>query len=383
MRIGVNLRYLQKNITGIERATLELLKTLDCLPGDHSFLGYVTGRPFVSAQAERELLSCQRLEWRRTRLWREDIFFRLAWDLFSVGWQAARDRVDLFWGPSFSLPFPLPCPGVVTIYDLAFSHFPATFDRVTCLFHRTVTPSSARRADAILTISESSKQDIVRALGVSRERVHVIPLACNQQFRRLSECEPGQSKTLQRYGIRRPFWLTVSQISPRKNLAHLVRVYARLHRERQIPHQLVLVGKNGWLCEEVYATVRREEVQAEVIFTGGVPDADLVALYNAAELFVYPSLYEGFGLPVLEAMACGTPVAVSNSSSLPEVVGEAGVLVSPKDEQELAEALWRLAGDPAWRAELSQRGLAQAAQFSWERSAHRILEVFRQVTASS
>lgn len=383
MRIGVNLRYLQKNITGIERTTLELLKALDDIPCDHTFVGYITERPFVSPQAERELRALHRLELRRTRLGREDIFFRLVWDLFGVSRQAKRDRVDLFWGPSFCLPFFLHCPGIVTIYDLAYVHFPAAFGRVTRLFHRTVTPSSARRAQAILTISENSRQDIVRVLGVSGERVHVIPLACSAQFHHLPENGSGQARVLQRHGIHYPFWLTVSQISPRKNLSHLVRVYARLRRERQILHQLVLVGKNGWLYKEVYATVQREEVQAGVIFTGGIPDADLVTLYNAAELFVYPSLYEGFGLPVLEAMACGTPVVVSNDSSLPEVAGEAGVLVSPTDERELAEVLLHLAGDPARRAELSQRGLARAAQFNWECSAHGILKVFRQVAGLS
>jgi glycosyltransferase involved in cell wall biosynthesis len=156
-----------------------------------------------------------------------------------------------------------------------------------------------------------------------------------------------------------------------------VRVFAWLRRERQVSHQLVLAGGNGWLCEDVYSTVQKEGVEDAVVFTGRIPDEELIELYNAAELFVYPSLYEGFGLPVLEAMACGAPVVVSNSSSLPEVVGDAGVLVSPTNDRDLGEAILELSRNPARRAELSERGKARAAQFSWKRSAEVVLDVFR------
>ena len=380
MRIGVNLRYLQKNITGVERATLELLKVLTRLPGDHSFIGYITDRPFVSDQTYRDLLSCPRLELRQAHLWHEDILSRLLWDLFGVGQHAKRDNVDLFWGPSFSLPFFLPCPGVVTIYDVAFLHLPLSYDRITRWFHQIVTPSSARRAQAILTISECSKNDIQTHMAVPEKRIHVIQLACSQQFRPTPQTGREQADVLQKYGIRSPFWLTVSQISPRKNLSHLVRVYASLLRERRVSQQLVLVGKNGWLFEDVYAVVRDEGVENDVVFTKAVSDPDLVVLYNAAELFLYPSLYEGFGLPVLEAMSCGVPVITSNTSSLPEVIGDAGVMLPPTDIQAWVDAICELSSNPESREILRKHGSKRAEQFNWERSAQSMLEIFRKVT---
>lgn len=381
MRIGTNIRYLQKHFTGIERATLELICAISRLTNQHQLIGYVTGPGFVSADAERDLEGCTHLELKQVPPLRNDVLFRLLWDLMAVGQQASRDQVDLFWGTSFSLPFRLKAPGVVTIYDTSFIHYPEAFDRVSRLWHRLITPSSAHRACAVLTISESSKQDIVRFLRVPPERVHIIPLAAGSQFRPQPEQQAEQATTLRHYGIRAPFLLSVSQISPRKNLVRLVNVYAAMCKEHNFQHQLVLVGKNGWLYQEVYDAVQQAGLASNVIFTGGVSDAELVHLYNTAALFVYPSLYEGFGLPVLEAMACGLPVITANTSSLPEVVGDAGILVAPTDERALAGAINQVWQSDELRRDLRGRGLARATAFSWEQSGQRVLTVFEQINA--
>jgi glycosyltransferase involved in cell wall biosynthesis len=368
MRIGVNLRYLQKRISGIERTILELVKRLADTEEADQVVGYITNSGFVSTDVERELRACPTLELKTTRLLRDDSLFRLLWDVRGVGHRASADALDVFWGPSFSLPHLSDPPGVVTVYDLAFMRFPNAFDWRTRLWHRMITTRSARRAAAVMTISENSRRDIVRYLGVPVDRVHVVPLACDEQFRQVPLGDAVSEAVLERLGVRRPFLLTVSQISRRKNLAHLVRVYAELRRDRKTSHQLVLAGANGWLCGGVHEAVRRERMEAHIVFAGAVSDQELLLLYNAADVLVYPSLYEGFGLPVLEAMACGLPVIASDASSLPEVVADAGILVPPVDGAALGAAILRVSEDRGFHAELSGRGLERAAQFSWARS---------------
>jgi glycosyltransferase involved in cell wall biosynthesis len=345
-----------------------LVKRLAGTASADQLVGYITTGGFVSADVERELRACQALELKATPLWRDDTLSRLIWDLRGVGRRAAADSLDVFWGPCFSLPGLSQASSVVAVYDLAFMHFSNAYDRRTRLWHRIITTRSARRAAAVMTISESSRRDIVRDLGVPAERVYVVPLACDEQFRPVPSEDAASDAVLERLGIRRPFLLSVSQITPRKNLAHLVRVYGELRRSQRISHQLVLAGANGWLCGDVHEAVRQERLKDDVVFTGAVSDCELLLLYNTADVFVYPSLYEGFGLPPLEAMSCGLPVIASNSSSLPEVVGDAAVLVSPVDGTALGAAIVRVLGDRQFRNELSERGRERASQFSWARS---------------
>lgn len=380
MIVGINLRYLQKPITGIERATLELIEAIGRLNSGPDFIGYLTKRQFVSKQAEEDLGNCDHLTLKKTKLLYENVFSRLIWDLFTVGQLANKDHANLFWGPSFSLPIGLKCPGIVTIYDLAFLVYPEAYDWQTRFWHHIVTVSSARRARAILTISNSSKNDIIQKWNIPADRIYVIRLSYNEKFKLLSHSdESSELQCLNRYCIKRPFLLTVSQISPRKNIPHLLRVYAQLYKKNRIKHQLVLVGRNGWLYEEVYDVVREQCIEDSVIFTGGIDDEDLINLYNMADIFIYPSLYEGFGLPILEAMACGAPVIASNSSSIPEVVGDAGILVSPTSERELSDAIISLSNNTALKNELRQRGLKQITHFTWEHGAKNVLELFKEI----
>jgi glycosyltransferase involved in cell wall biosynthesis len=219
----------------------------------------------------------------------------------------------------------------------------------------------------IIAPSEWTRREITSRLGIRDERIRVIYEAAREEMRpRLPEECRG---VLERHGVRRPYLLYVGTIEPRKNLATLIRAYEELRRATRHRPQLVLCGGRGWLDEEVFRLVEEMRLQDVVRFTGDVEDGDLPALYSAAEVFVYPSLYEGFGLPPLEAMACGSPVVVSNTSSLPEVVGEAGLMVGPREARELASVLARLLDDPPLRQRLSRAGLERAARFSWERAA--------------
>jgi len=242
-------------------------------------------------------------------------------------------------------------------------------------------PLSARRAQAILTISEYSKQEIVRHLHVSPEKVQVTPLAASEVFHLAPKSDIEQ--VTQKYGLDK-FILTVSTLEPRKNMSTLFEALAQIKQAQpDFPYKLVHVGPKGWMFGTLFAQVEQLGLVNDVIFLGHIPLEDLVLLYNAASLFVYPSLYEGFGLPVLEAMSCGCPVITSNTSSLPEVTGTAAILIDPTETESIARAMIEV----LFHEELSQKlriaGLERAKLFSWERCAQQTLEVYRAVLAES
>ena len=283
----------------------------------------------------------------------------------------------------YTAPPAAPCPVVATIHDLSFEHIRATFKRRSWMQLRLTVRRTARRAREVVTLSEFSRRDLIDTYGLPPERVTVTPAAAAPRFR------PAAAEEIQRvrhvYGITREYVLAVGSIQPRKNLARLFAAYASLRRARggdKLP-QLVVVGKRAWLYEETLRAARECGIDSEVIFTGYAPEADLPALYSGAFCFVYPSYFEGFGLPPLEAMACGTAVVAADRTSLPEVVGDAGLLVNPFDADEIAGALARLIDDETLRATLAGRGLGRAARFDWRDTARRTLEVYKRATGGT
>ncbi len=262
---------------------------------------------------------------------------------------------------------------MVTVHDLAYLRLPDRLPTGRRRYFAALTRASVRRASRVLAVSESTKRDIVELLGVPPEQIAVTPLAADRSFR------PVTGEALEVFlgeqGIVRPFVLSVGTLEPRKNLPTLLRAFARIAAE--MPHDLVLAGPEGWMTDEIHETRRRLDLGDRLRFTGYVDAEALPAWYSAADLFVYPSLYEGFGLPPLEAMACGTPVITSDVSSLPEVVGDAGLTVPPTDEMALAEAMRRVLGDPAIGADLRKRGLERAKRFSWEQTAALTMAAYR------
>jgi glycosyltransferase involved in cell wall biosynthesis len=294
-----------------------------------------------------------------------------------IGWLAWRHRLALIHDPTGSAPL-LFAGGrrVATIHDVVPYVYPATSTLLDWLIYRLWLPLAVRRLDAIITDSEHSRRDIVRHLPVRPDRVHVVPLAANPSYRPLPA--DAVDSILTRLGLRRPYLLFVGSLEARKNLPRLLEAYATL-RPWSERWSLVVVGARKWKSSSIFQTVARLQLEDRVHFTGFVADADLPALYNGADLFVLPSLYEGYGLPVLEAMACGTPVVTSSCSSLPEVAGGAAVLVDPGSVESIAAGIRQVLGDPA-RADLLRRlGLAQAARFSWERTARETLAVYERV----
>lgn len=301
---------------------------------------------------------------------------RLVWEQVFLPRQARKRKIDLFHSPGFVAPLGLKCRSVVTIFDMTFFLFPGGHTLPKRLYFGFFLPLSARKADMVITISESSKNDIIRFLHLPEEKVRVIYPGVDDIFRPVKDNEKLE-RVKARYGIRKDFILSVGVVEPRKNLDRLIRAFNLLVREDGFGLDLVIVGKKGWAYGAVLDLPEQLGLEKRVIFTGYVPEEDLPLLYSAASLFVYPSIYEGFGIPVLEAMACGTPVITSNVSSLPEVTGDAGLLVDPYDIQAMVQAIKKLLGDEALRKRMREAGLRWARQFSWEKMALSTLEVYK------
>ncbi len=284
---------------------------------------------------------------------------------------------DLCHFTNYLAPVAVSCPYVVTMYDMTLYIMPRYHRFKKLLLDRTLIPLVARRAGAIVTISESAKADIVRHLRVPAKKVKVVPGAVSPAFAPVTDPEKLEAVRT-RYGLCGPFILYVGTIEPRKNLVRLMQAFDQL-KKRGLPHKLAIVGQPGWQCAPIFAEVERLGLKRDIVFTGYVPFEDIPALYSAAESMAFPSLYEGFGLPVVESMACGTPVVTSNSSSLSEVADEAALLVDPLSVDQIADALHRLHKDEPLREELSRLGRERAAQFTWEASARAALQVYDEV----
>ena len=280
----------------------------------------------------------------------------------------------------FTAPPFCPCPVVVSIHDLSFEHLPETFHRRSRIQLRLTVRSSARRAAKILTLSEHTRRDVIETYGIEPSRITAIPLAAPGHFYPVEDNRELQ-RVRHNYGIDGKYILSVSSIQPRKNLTRLVQAYASLRdklTETELP-KLVLVGKRGWLYDDTLRALEETRLADSVILTGYVPESDLPALYSGAICFVYPSYFEGFGLPPLEAMKCGAPVIVGNQTSLPEVVGDAGLTVDPFEVRSIAEAIEKLINDSVLRRELSVKGRSRAEMFDWRNTAQQTLEIYEQV----
>jgi glycosyltransferase involved in cell wall biosynthesis len=280
----------------------------------------------------------------------------------------------------FTAPPFCPCPVVVSIHDLSFEHLPQTFKRRSRTQLRLTVRHSARRAARIISLSEHGRRDIIETYGITAERVSAIPLAAPAHFAPVHDNRELQ-RVRHNYGIDGDYILTVGSIQPRKNLARLVQAYASLRGNKsadKLP-KLVLVGKSGWLYDDTLRALKETGVADTVVLTGYVPQEDLPALYSGALCFVYPSYFEGFGLPPLEAMKCGAPVIVGNKTSLPEVVGDAALTVDPFDVEAIASAMQRVIESPALREELSIKGRARAETFDWRETARKTLAIYQEV----
>jgi glycosyltransferase involved in cell wall biosynthesis len=289
--------------------------------------------------------------------------------------ELATGTLDVFHSPDFVLPPVRRARTVLTVHDLSFVRVPECADPGLRSYLQHVVPASARRADIVLADSQCTKADVVELLGVDVSRVVVVYPGVEPRFRRVQD-QHTLDAVRERYGLPVRFALGLGTLQPRKNLGRLIEAYAGLQEESAGGLHLVIAGGAGWMYESLFRRVAELRLQNTVSFPGYIADEDLPALYTLADLFVFPSLYEGFGLPVLEAMACGTPVVTSAVSSLPEVAGDAALLVDPLDTQALAEAMRRALEDTRLRSEMVEKGLRQALCFTWSESARQLLELY-------
>ncbi len=307
---------------------------------------------------------------------------RIFWEQVYQPWLLRRLRPTLYHGLAFAAPVTTHIPLIITVHDLSFVRFPETLPPWKARYLRWMTRHAIEKARRVIAVSESTRQDILRWLPVPPTKVVTVHNGVDAHFRPLPSSVVAEWR--RRRGLPERFILYVGTLQPRKNLATLLRAYALWRQEapaygRDIP--LVLAGARGWYTEHLFRLVEELALKAWVHFPGYLPREELPYWYNAATLFVYPSRFEGFGLPVLEAMACGTPVIAARASSLPEVVGEAGVLVSPEDVPGWATALRRVLEDKALQHHLAELARQRAAHFSWKRTAQRTLSVYDDVWA--
>lgn len=368
MHVAIDAHSVGAQLAGNESYVTNLIEALAEIDHENRYTLYVTKRAAIDRFANRWPNFTVRQTLPHTPLVRVPL---------TLSAELRRNPVDVLHVQFTAPPIP-PCPVVVSIHDLSFEHLPETFKRRSRAQLRLTVRRSARKAAEILTISEYSRRAIIETYHVDPERITVTPLAAPAHFAPVSD-ETELLRVRQTYGIERDYILTLGSIQPRKNLARLIRAFGMLRSrdsKKQAP-QLVIAGKRGWLYDETLRVAGEHEAGRDIVFTGYVQERDLPALYSAAACFVYPSYYEGFGLPVVEAMQCGTPVVAGNQTSLPEVVGDGGVLVDPFSERELAEAIARVIDNPDYRAELRVKGLERAKAFSWTTTARLTLQAYQ------
>jgi glycosyltransferase involved in cell wall biosynthesis len=311
--------------------------------------------------------------------WLYRLWYRLRLPL-PVQWVSG--RLDLFHSPDFVLP-PVSgsVPTLLTVHDLSFVHFPEAFTPALVNYLNKSVPWSVQRATHILADSRATRDDLMNLWKVPAAKITVLYSGVSSEFQPVTD-QARRTAVRRKYRLGdKPYLVSVSTLQPRKNYQMLIRAFRPV--AARWPHNLVIAGGKGWLYEEVLAEVERQGLQGRVLFTGFVDDADLPALYSEASLFVFASLYEGFGLTPLEAMACGAPVLVSNASCLPEVVGDAAVQLNPADEAAWTGAINDLLSHAAWRGRLIAAGFIHARRFTWQKAAAQLLALYRELIVDS
>ncbi|HEY8173621.1 MAG TPA: glycosyltransferase family 1 protein [Dehalococcoidia bacterium] len=305
-------------------------------------------------------------------------YARAVWEQTIVPAQVRRIGPDVYHSPNYILPLGLRCRSVVTIHDMTF------FDRKvhklrSHLYLSLLATAAIHKANRVICVSDFTRSQLVRRFPSVERKTHVIHEGVDPSF--APQGRDGVERFRRRFGLVDPYILFVGTIEPRKNLARLIEAFGEVVRGHAFPHRLIIGGAHGWKDGPVRRAYAASPVRERIHFAGYIDEATLPAAYAGADVFAYPSLYEGFGLPPLEAMACGTPVLTSNCTSLPEVVGGAAVTVNPYDTHSIADALRRLLGDASLRRALSQAGQERAATFSWDDAASRTIDVYKEAVS--
>jgi glycosyltransferase involved in cell wall biosynthesis len=374
MRIGFDATALPAEPVGAGRYIIRLVRALAAHSAEHELVVFVQDN-------RRVLIDTPLLENVR---WIETPEIsparRLVWEQTTLPRLARRSGIDLLHSPHYTRPLSLSCASVVTFHDMTFLLYPQLHTRTKRLFFPWMMRMSARRADAIIADSDSTRRDAMKILQIPAEKIVTVPLGIGEEFHPVTDVDLLED-CRRRYNLPQTFLLYVGLVEPRKNLPLLLEAYARLSQQEDAP-PLIVVGRFGWMVEDVFRQIEALHLQERVHFSGYIPDQDLPLVYNLAQSLLYPSRYEGFGFPPLEAMACGTPVITTAVSAMQDQVGDAGLLIPPQDELALFEAMRRLSNDRVLREDLSVRGRRQAEKFTWNQTARKTLNIYQQVARS-
>lgn len=382
MHIGINAQLLSFSQNyrngGVSRYIRYLLKELARRPGNHEYTVFVNGEEVIERlAAQHRQITYIAEPWPESRP-----IARVVWEQFALPSLIRQKHIDVLHSPVNVLPERLPhnCATVVTLHDLAFLRFPEVLTRAKRLYHRTFTLRSLQRATMIITVSNSTKQDAHELIGIPTERMCTVYTCIEERFLNVMEKEKLQAFRQQK-GLSDGFLLYLGTLEPRKNLTTLIDAYVRLRQVYGVREKLVLAGSKGWLYDAIFEKVRQHSLESEVVFPGYVADDEQVLWYSAASTFVYPSLYEGFGMPVVEALACGIPVVTSNVSGLPEAGATLALTVNPNDSDALAEALYQSLTDFAYRERCRASVPLVKQQFSAQRMAEQTIAIYEQAAA--
>ncbi len=369
MKVAINAMQVRAAKSGVGQYIAGLLEAMAAAAPDDDFTIYCSAQNQVNYAFPANNL--------HTEVWglpQHLRALRLANEYARFPSELRRRKFDVFLGPSNFLPIRKVCPYVLVIHDLSYYVQPERCPLVRRQYWYAMTARSVALADFIITDSENSRRDIERFFPRAADRVRVIPLGIHDRYRPTTT--PREQSAVSRRGIHDPYLLVVGTLEPGKNTPRIIDAFDFI-ATRFPHHQLVFIGDRGWLTEEIDTALARAAAKSRIHFLGHLPDDEVVDFMNHCEALAFPSLYEGFGLPPLEAMACGAPVLASNTSSLPEVLGDAALLVNPYSVDELAAGMARLFDDPCFNQDLRNRGLQHAADFTWERTATETLRVLR------
>lgn len=370
MRIGIDARALTGRYTGDRTYWLNLIRAL-VAHGEDEYVLYSRLPVPDDALPHSPRVSFRAVPASNDRLWTFLTFPRAL----------KRDGIDLA-HTQYTTPLSVPCPIVTTVHDISFRLYPEWFQRKHRLLLNLSVPSAMRRACRVITDSESSRRDILRIYKLPPEKVNAIPLAAAPEYAPVPQ-ETAREAVNQRFGFSGPYVLSVGVLQPRKNLPLLLEAFACARCRGRLSHQLVIAGKRGWGCEDLSRQAARLNIADSLRFTDYVADADLPTLYSACDMTAYPSLYEGFGLPPLEAMACGAPTLVSDAPAMPEVAGDGAWILPVMDSGAWSDAIECLAQNPSARKDWGSRAIRRAAQFSWQRTAAATRAVYTQIVEQS
>lgn len=380
IRIGIDISRSVEESTGVGYYAKNLVHALAKVDTENDYLLYgifYDCFPKHWKQAPIPKSPNFRLHQKNSLSW----FVRKRWENGGKHKEKLLGGIDILHSTAFTMPPVSKTNVVVTIPDLSCFIFPQFHTEANYQFVTRNVHQAARRANLIISISETTKKDIKRYLHIPDEKIEVTYLAASDIF--LNPCPPNSIEAMKtRYPITKPYFLSVGSLEPRKNLASALIAFKALLEIKKIDYQFVIVGGKGWKNEAFYRLLNKLRIDDHLVFAGYVSEKDLPALYQGAEAFIYPSFYEGFGLPVLEAMASGTPVITSNISSLPEVAGDAAILINPNEIFELYEAMEAIVTNPSLREELKAKGLEQSKKFTWEKTARQTLEIYKKVFAN-